>query len=134
MDNAREMGMNLLNNSQNSMINNFRSIKWLYHELEEFEEKIGQLESNRKELGMGNQKDQEDQLSLAEKRILNIKNYNHNLVNQMISTLNSINDNILYLTRMLKARGLLDESEEKDKERARMEEDVETKKTFNSLD
>ena len=32
-DNARESGMNFLNNARNSMIDNFRSIKWLYHEL-----------------------------------------------------------------------------------------------------
>ena len=37
-DRARETGMNLLNNSHNSMINNFRSIKWLFHELEEVKE------------------------------------------------------------------------------------------------
>ena len=71
-DNAREMDMNLLNNARNSMIDNFRSIKWLYHEFKEFREKISQLENNRKELGPGNQKDQEDQLSLAKKRILNL--------------------------------------------------------------
>ena len=35
---------------------------------------------------------------------------------------------------MLKARGLLDETEEKDRERARMEEDVMTEITFSILD
>ena len=40
IDNAREIGMNFLNNARNNMIDNFRSIKWLYHELEEFKEKI----------------------------------------------------------------------------------------------
>ena len=34
-DRARETGMNLLNNTRNSMIDNFRSIKWLFHELED---------------------------------------------------------------------------------------------------
>ena len=43
--------MHLLNNARNSMIDNFRSIKWLYHKLEEFREKIGQMESNKKEPG-----------------------------------------------------------------------------------
>ena len=37
-DRARETGMNLLNNARNSMIDNFRSIKWLFHELEEVKE------------------------------------------------------------------------------------------------
>lgn len=40
--------MNLLNNSCNSMIDNFRSIEWLYHELEEVREKVCQLEGNNK--------------------------------------------------------------------------------------
>jgi hypothetical protein len=34
-DRARETGMNLLNNACNNMIDNFRSIKWLFHELED---------------------------------------------------------------------------------------------------
>lgn len=33
--NARETWLNLLNNTKNSMIDNFRSIKWLFHEIEE---------------------------------------------------------------------------------------------------
>ena len=53
IDNARETGMNLLNNACNSMIDNFRSIKWLYHELEEFNEKISNMERNTKEQGPG---------------------------------------------------------------------------------
>ena len=52
----------------------------------------------------------------------------------MISILNSINDNILSLTGMLKAKGLLDESEDKDRKRAKMEEDATIDITFNSLD
>ena len=39
-DNARETGMNLLNNARNSMIDNFRSIKWLFHELEEVRDRV----------------------------------------------------------------------------------------------
>ncbi len=31
LDNAKEIGMNLLNNAHSSMIDNFRSIKWLFH-------------------------------------------------------------------------------------------------------
>ena len=38
IDRAREIGMNLLNNARNSMIDNFRSIKWLFHKLEEVKE------------------------------------------------------------------------------------------------
>ena len=52
----------------------------------------------------------------------------------MTSILTSINDNISSLVGMLKAIGLLDENEEKDRSRDRMEEDVMTDITFNSLD
>ena len=34
-DRARETGMNLLKNARNIMIDNFCSIKWLFHELED---------------------------------------------------------------------------------------------------
>ncbi len=129
IDNAKEMGMNIFNNACNSMIDNFRSIKWLYHELEEFKEKISQMENNRNEPSLRSQKNKEDRISLAEKRILNLENYNHNLANQMISILNSINDSII-----LKARGLLNESEDKDRERAKVEEDVAIEITFSSID
>ena len=71
---------------------------------------------------------------MAKKRILNLENYIHNLANQMISILNSINDNIMSLTGMLKARGLLDESEDRDRVRAKMEEDMSIEITFTSLD
>lgn len=92
------------------------------------------MENNRKEPDPGSQKNKEDRISLSKQRILNLEQYNHNLVNQMISILNSINDNILFLTGMLKVKGLLDESEDKDRERARVEEDAVTKITFNNLD
>ena len=46
-DKARETGMNLLNNTHNSMIENFWSIKWLFHELEEVKEKVGHMEESR---------------------------------------------------------------------------------------
>ncbi len=60
MDNTRQIGMNFLNNARNSMIDNFGSIKWLYHELEEFKEKIGQLENKRKMPDCRNLNDQGD--------------------------------------------------------------------------
>ena len=126
--------MNLLNNARNSMIDNFKSIKWLYHELEDFKEKIGQMESNKKDLGQENQKDQEDRFSLAKRRIQNLENYNHSLANQMISLLNSINDNILSSIGVLKVRGLLDEDGDKDRGRARTNEDVAIDITFASMD
>ena len=80
-DRARETGMNLLNNARNSMIDNFRSIKWLFHELEEVKEKVGQIEAIRNGTDANRRTDSADRLSLAERRIHNLENYNHNLVN-----------------------------------------------------
>ena len=80
-NNAREIGMNFLNNARNSMIDNFRSIKWLYHELEEVKERMGELENQGKKLEHGNLTNQGDGLRLVEKRNQNLENYNHNLEN-----------------------------------------------------
>ena len=68
-DKARELGMNLLNNTRNSMIDNFRSIKWLYHELEEVKERLGQMESQGKKFEQGKLIDQGDVIRLVEKRM-----------------------------------------------------------------
>ena len=63
-----------------------------------------------------------------------MENYNHNLVNQMISLLNSINDNILSLTGVLKDTGLLGEDEGKDKDKARFDDEMAIDITYTSLD
>ena len=39
-DNAREVGMNLLNNAHNNMVDNFRSIKWIFHETKELKYRL----------------------------------------------------------------------------------------------
>ena len=44
LDNAREIGLNILNNAKKNMIDNFLSIKWLFHEIEELKEKMSQEE------------------------------------------------------------------------------------------
>ena len=68
---ARESGMNLLNNTHKSMIDNYRSIKWLFHELEEVKEQVGHMEQNRNGMGSENRKGHGDRLNLAERRINN---------------------------------------------------------------
>ena len=50
-DNARETRMNLLNNARSSMIDNFRSIKCLFHELEEVRERVSQMVSIKNKIG-----------------------------------------------------------------------------------
>ena len=74
------------------------------------------MESNRK-MGMA------DRLSLAEKRIQNLENYNHNLANQMLSLLCSINDNITSLTSWVKDREGQEEEIGKDREEAKSAKD-----------
>ena len=41
-NNARETGLNLLNNAKKIMIDNFWSIKWLFHEIEDLKGKTSQ--------------------------------------------------------------------------------------------
>ena len=41
--NSREVGMNLLNNAKNNMVDNFLSIKWLFYELEEVKDRLGKM-------------------------------------------------------------------------------------------
>ena len=108
-DNARETGMNLLNNARNSMIENFRSIKWLFHELEEVRDRVSQLDKTKNKTGEESHGDQNNWETLMERRVKNIENYNHNLASQMISLLATINDNILSLSGKLKDRNQLEE-------------------------
>ena len=39
-ENAREVGMNLLNNARNNMVDNFWSIKWIFHESKELKYRL----------------------------------------------------------------------------------------------
>ena len=80
-DRARETWMNLLNNAHNSMIDNFHSIKWLFHELEEVKDQVRHIEATRIGMESNRKMDTADKLSVAEKRIQNLENYNHNLAN-----------------------------------------------------
>ena len=71
-----------------------------------------------------------NRLSLVEKRIQNLENYNHNLANQMLSLLCSINDNITSLTSQVKDREGQEDEIGKDSEEAKSEKD----NTFPILD
>ena len=80
------------------------------------------------------EKDQNDKISLIERRILDLENYNHNLSNQMISLLNLINDNILSLIGLIKDRGLLGNEEGKYRGKAKSNDETPTNITFSCLD
>ena len=45
LDNAKELGLNLLNNAKNSMIDKFFSLKWMFHEIKELKEKRARLKA-----------------------------------------------------------------------------------------
>ena len=87
-DSARETGFNLLNNAKNSMIDKFRSIKWLFQEIEELKgkknqesnqinrsdqentgKKIDQDGSQQNCRVQGTSADQEDKISLVEQKV-----------------------------------------------------------------
>ena len=51
-DKAMKIWMNLLKNARNTMIDNIWSIKWLFHELEEVKEKVGQMDGAKKLTGL----------------------------------------------------------------------------------
>ena len=105
------------------MIHKYRSIKWLFHELEEVKEQVGHIEETRNGTDACRRTDPADRLSLAEKRIHNLENYNHNLANEMISLLSSINNNIISLMGWIKDKDMQDDEEGKDREEARLEDD-----------
>ncbi len=52
--------------------------------------------------------DQVERLKLAEKRINDLENYDQIMANNMMSILNSMDDNIQTLTDVLEARGELE--------------------------
>ena len=63
-----------------------------------------------------------------------MENYNHNLVNQMITLLNLMNDNIISLTCVLKDRGLLGKEDGNDRGRARSDDEMAIDITYTSRD
>ena len=105
------------------MIDNFRSIKWLFHELEDVSDRVSQLDKTKNKTGEESQGDQNNWETLMERRVKNIENYNHNLANQLFSLLSSINNNIISLTGWIKDREMQDKEKGKDREEARLEDD-----------
>ena len=56
-DNAWEIGFNLLNNAKNNMIDNFQSIKWLFHEIEDLKGKRSQKGKQKNSCNQGHNKE-----------------------------------------------------------------------------
>lgn len=85
---------------------------------------MGHLESQGKKLEQGNPKDQGERIRLFEKRMQNLETFNHNMANQMLTILNSLNENIISLGDKLKSRGFIMEKDWKDNDEDKMEEDT----------
>ena len=88
------------------MIDNFLSIKWLFHKIEELKEKRSEEESQRMSNDLGYLAHQEDKFSKVEKRVQRMDVSNYNLANQVMSTLNTLNENINSMGESLKNIGI----------------------------
>ena len=95
------------------MIDNFFSIKWLLHKIEELKEKRSQEEGQRMSNNQGYLAHQENWLSKVEKRVQLMEVSNQNLANQVIATLDTLNENINSLGESLKNLGIGKEKEDK---------------------
>ncbi len=119
LDYAREVGLNLLNNAKNSMIEKFHSIKWLFHEIEELKEKRSQEEGQRRSSDQGSIADQMDHISKVEKRVQRMEISNQKISNELIATLNILNNNINSLGESLKNMGICAIKDERGNEESR---------------
>lgn len=52
-ENMREIELNLLNNAKKIMLDNFRSIKWVYHKLGDLKEKMHGINTNKDNKAIG---------------------------------------------------------------------------------
>ena len=68
-DRARETGMNVLNSACNNMIDNFHSIKWRFHELEDLTDQVRHIKAMRIGMESNRKMGSTDRISLVEKRI-----------------------------------------------------------------
>ena len=60
-DNVRETRLNLLNNEKDNMLDNFWSIKWLFHEIEDLKGKRSQEGSHQKNSDQGHNEEKRNQ-------------------------------------------------------------------------
>lgn len=116
--------MDLLNNAKNSIVDNFRSTKWLFYELEEVKDKLGQFENQDKHTDKGNLFNLEESIGSIDQRLRNLENLNYSMANQMFKIINSLNDSISTLNGNPLAKAREEGEEGTDKEEDRMEDDA----------
>ena len=83
-DNVSEMGMNLLNNAHKNMVDNFWSIKWIFHEIEDI--KIRMQGQERTEGGDGTIRIRklDVRVTKIEKRVERMESSLHSSTNQRL--------------------------------------------------
>lgn len=94
-DSAQEMGMNLLNNARNSLVENFWSIKRIFHEIEEIKFRLqGQErpEGVEENVRIGKL---EARVSEVQKRVERMETTPHSSTNQSLNIIKGLNDNII---------------------------------------
>lgn len=103
-DSAWETRFNLLKNAKNNMIDNFSSIKWLFHEIEDLKGKRshegsqqnsydqGHNEEKRNWDGsqwnnnvQGHNADQQEKITKIEQKVQRLESTHQNLANQVVS-------------------------------------------------
>lgn len=99
-ENSKEVGMNRLNNARNNMVDNFRSIKWIFYETKELKNRVSRLEGKEGDYGS-------DRISILETRVTEMDKILdrmecilHSSANQSLNIIKGLNDNIKKMQEM----------------------------------
>lgn len=111
-DNTREVEMNLLNNVQNNMVNNFWSIKWIFHETKEIKNRLHSPERKEGEDVIDRHNKLDNMVTEVEKRM---ESFLHNTANQSFNIIKALSDNIKTLHTIIEvSTGIKDDMENED--------------------
>ena len=128
-DNVHETGFNFLNNAKNSLIDNFRSIKWLFQEIEALKDRNSQVNnqgtdknhdtrgskdqvgSQEKDRGQESRDHQDDRLTQLEQKVQRLDSVHQIITKQIVDTLHTLNENIVNLGDSLTTTGLVGDVE-----------------------
>ena len=129
-DNVHETGFNFLNNAKNSLIDNFRSIKWLFQEIENLKDRSNQInnrgdakdhEARDSKVQEGSQENdrsqdprdnQADRITWLEQKVQRLDSVHQIVTKQIVDTLHTLNENIVNLGDYLTNAGLVGKVEQ----------------------
>lgn len=89
-DKSREFGIDLLNNAKNSMFDSFRSIKWIFHELEDLKRRVRNVDNQSSHNDQGTHVNYATNFQEADQRLNNLEDTNRGI----LQVLEAINDNL----------------------------------------